>query len=113
MAHRDSLLGTLKPHVSMVVVMNTSFMFATSLLDQVSFCKITFQPGFLISSGKKHLHCLKRKYERLKHQGQLVEIFHEEPNIVSHICRVASIVPSFDPFAPKDNHMGLHWTIPI
>jgi hypothetical protein len=47
-----SLLGTFKPHVSMVVVMNTSFMFATSLLDQVSFCKITFQPGFLISSKK-------------------------------------------------------------
>jgi hypothetical protein len=47
-----SISGTLKPHVSMVVVMNTSSMFATSLLDQVSFYKKTFQPGFLISSEK-------------------------------------------------------------
>jgi hypothetical protein len=38
-----------RPFVSMVVVMNTSFVSATSLLDWASFHKTTFQLGFLMS----------------------------------------------------------------
>jgi hypothetical protein len=40
----------LSPSISMVVVMNTFSMFATSFLDQTSFRNTTFQPGFLMSS---------------------------------------------------------------
>ncbi len=39
----------LRPHVSMVIVMNTSSMPSTSLLDRASFQKTTFQLGFLMS----------------------------------------------------------------
>jgi hypothetical protein len=42
----------LRPLVSMVVVMNTSSMFATSLLDQASFHNFFFQLGFLMSQKK-------------------------------------------------------------
>lgn len=44
--------GALNPYVSIVVVMNKFSMLATSLLNQVSFCNTTFQPGFLMSSEK-------------------------------------------------------------
>jgi hypothetical protein len=44
-----SPLGTLSPSISMVVVMNTFSMSATSLLDQASFYNTTFQPSFLMS----------------------------------------------------------------
>jgi hypothetical protein len=47
-----SPFGMFSPFVSVIVVMNTFFMFATSFLDQASFCNTTFQPGFLMSFGK-------------------------------------------------------------
>lgn len=48
----SSVIGTLNPHVSMVVVMNMSSMFTTFLLDRASFRNTTFQLGFLMSSKK-------------------------------------------------------------
>jgi hypothetical protein len=47
-----NLLEALTPSVSMVVVMNTFSMFATSFLDQASFHNTIFQLGFLMSFGK-------------------------------------------------------------
>jgi hypothetical protein len=43
---------TLSPLVSMVVVMNNFFMFATSFLEQASFRNTTFQLGLLMSFEK-------------------------------------------------------------
>ncbi len=42
--------GAFSPSISMVVVMNTFSMSTSSLLDRISFCNTTFQPGFLMSS---------------------------------------------------------------
>jgi hypothetical protein len=47
-----SFLGTLISFVSMVVVMNTFSMFATSFLNRISFHNTIFQLGFLMSFGK-------------------------------------------------------------
>jgi hypothetical protein len=47
-----SVIGAFNPPISMVVVMNTSSMSATSLLDQAFFHNTTFQLGFLMSSKK-------------------------------------------------------------
>jgi hypothetical protein len=44
-----SVIGALNPHVSMFVVMNTSSMSTTSLLDRAFFHNTTFQLGFLMS----------------------------------------------------------------
>jgi hypothetical protein len=44
--------GMFSPFVCVIVIMNTFSMFATSFLDQVSFCNTTFQHGFLMSFGK-------------------------------------------------------------
>jgi len=45
-------IGALKSFVSIVVVINTSFVFTTFLLKWTSFCKTTFQLGFLKSLEK-------------------------------------------------------------
>jgi hypothetical protein len=45
-------IGALKPHVSIVVTMNISSVFATSLLNQPSFRKTTFQFGLFKSPNK-------------------------------------------------------------
>ncbi len=58
--------GTFSPLGFIVVMMKTSSISTTSLLEQASFCKTTFQPNFFKSSKKEHLCHLAWKYERLK-----------------------------------------------
>jgi hypothetical protein len=48
-------IGALKPHVSTLVTMNISSIFATSLLNKPSFHKTTFQLG-LFRSPKKNTY---------------------------------------------------------
>lgn len=50
-----SSIGALKPHVSTLVTMNISSIFATSLLNKPSFRKTTFQLG-LFRSPKKNTY---------------------------------------------------------
>ncbi len=45
-------IGAFKPSISTVFVINTSFIFTTSLLERTSFYKTTFQPSFFKSFEK-------------------------------------------------------------
>jgi len=101
-----SPIGTISPPSSIVVVMKTSSTFATSVLEWASFCKTIL----VFKVIKKEYLSLIWKNDKC-HQQPMLKIDNKEPNIISHICWVFSIIFLLHPLTSTNYNRSLHVTI--